>query len=300
MDSQYNNIKAVPFTEYSALRQEQSKKPDLDIVIDGEISLNDYCTALFIKIFEIGLSELNAFLKYQCRLYKDPVLWLNSLEKLMKVNVKMFGDVEQHQRHIKLISLIDNQRDKLLPNPDDDSKPKKSCKKVNGFSDDKEFNFESVLLHLKTLETTAEKILYLNAQITDYRIHPPDYECKQLEKFDEQCRFMIGHLKNEEDLLQQVEAQKLAKIDSIVKFPVNAELKALCYAFIQLREKKGKNGKPLLPWTTKQTNYFISNILCELDGSSFNPGTVRTYLSPGKSSNRPKEDDEINLNDFNL
>ena len=218
----------------------------------------------------------------------------------MKVNIKMFSDAELQLRHFKLISLMDIQRDKLLPNPDDDPKPKKSRKKVNGFSDDKEFSFESVLLHLQTLETTAEKILYLNSQISDYRLHPPDYVCEQLEKFDEQCRFMIKHLLDEVDLMQQVEAQKQARFDTTLRLPVNVELKALCFAFTQLRQKKGKNRKPLLPWTTNQTIDFICSTLCDLDGFPFNQGSVRTYLSPGKFGNRPKEDDEINLNGFDL
>lgn len=300
MDFQFDSIKPVPFLEYKAVLSDPDNASEFDIVIDGESSLEAYCKSLFQKIYKIEFSEISPFLKYQCLLYKDILSWLNSLEQLIKSNVELFDSKLLVQRKIMFTSLIDIKRENLQPKKEFEPKPKRSGKKPNCYSDDKSFCFEEDLAYIETLETTTEKIRYLNSQIADYTLFLPEYESNQLRKFDEQCNVKINHLLNDEKLQKQIEAEKLTKMDSVTKNPVNAELKAISYAFVQLRQKKGKDGKPILDWTTKQTVDYICNTLCEPDGTSYNPATVRTYLSPNNSYGRPKKDDEIDIDGLNL
>lgn len=300
MDFQFNSIKPVPFTEYKAVLSDPANASEFDIVIDGERSLEAYCKSLFQKVYKIEFSEIPSFFKYQCLLYKDTLTWLNNLEQLIKAHIELFDTKLLVHRKIMFTTLIDLQRENIQPHKEFVPKLNRSRNKPNCYSDDKSFCFEEDLAYIDTLETTTEKIRYLNSQITDYTLFLPEYESNQLRKFDDQCRVKINHLLNDEKLQKQIEDEKHTKIVPIVKNPINAELKALCYVFVQLKQRKGKDGKPLLDWTTKQIVDFICNTLCEPDGTSFNPATVRTYLSPNNLYGRPKKDDEIDLDSLNL
>ncbi|MDP2423754.1 MAG: hypothetical protein U1C46_06955 [Bacteroidales bacterium] len=59
--------------------------------------------------------------------------------------------------------------------------------------------------------------------------------------------------------------------------------------------KPTRNGRAILPWTITEATQYICSTLCEPDGSSINPVTVRTYLSASKPDSRPKSHTEINF-----
>ncbi len=55
-------------------------------IIDGIFSMQDYCSQLVGKFSTLQPIELMPFLEHQCRPLKDPIGWLNQLEKLLHVN----------------------------------------------------------------------------------------------------------------------------------------------------------------------------------------------------------------------
>ena len=295
MDLRRANIKTVPFPEYISVLPDLADSSEFDIVIVGESSVDAYSLSLFHKIYSIEFSEIDPFFRYQCNLYKDPLTWLTNLKQLIKENLELFDTKLLVQRKFMFTSQINLRRERYQTQKEDEPKIKKSRKKPNCYSDEKVFCFEEDLAHVDSLVSLTEKILYLRARIKDYTLFSPEYENTQLKKFDVQCQVLIDHLLNEDNLLQQIEAQKQTNHTVSVRYPVNANLKAVCYAFVQLRQNKGNEGKPVLEWTTKQTVDYICNTLCEPDGTLFNPATVRTYLSSNNVYGRPKKDDEINL-----
>ena len=295
MDLRRANIKTVPFPEHMTVLPDLADSSEFDIVVDGERSEETYCFSLFHKIYTIEFSEIDPFFRYQCNLHKDALTWLTCLKQLIKENLELFDSKLFVQRKFMFTSQINLRRELLQTKKEDLPKQKKTRKKLNAYDDEQVFCFDIEQAHIDTLETVTEKILYLAGRIKDFSLFTPEYENTQIKKFDVQCKVLVEHLLNEDKLLQQIEAQKQTMPIATVKYPVNADLKVICFGFVQLRQKKGKDGKPVLDWTIKQTVDFICNTLCEPDGTLFNPATVRTYLSSSNGFGRPKKDDEINL-----
>ena len=61
-----------------------------DIIIEEEINLQSYCTALLQKIFDLPQSQFPAFVIYQCNQVKEAERWINKLEKLLANNEQIF------------------------------------------------------------------------------------------------------------------------------------------------------------------------------------------------------------------
>jgi hypothetical protein len=291
MDDSFSKIQHVQFFEHPFSEPKQIPPDDFAIIIRGTFSIQQYCQKLFQKVFTIGLSEITAFLDHHCSLTLHPNRWLNSLEKLIKLNIDLFDTRPLQHRHTKLISEICLKRLTLQMNQ---PKVKKQARKLNGYSDEKEYSFAQVKDHITTLETTDEKIAYLNDQIIDYRQNPPDFVSIKEKPFDKQCKLEIERLEKQELLNEKINRKKNADMQG-QKMPFNGNLNVLCDVFYKLMIKKAPNGKPILPWNITQATDHICNSFCEPDGSSLSPATVRTYLSPSKPESRPKTKDELEI-----
>jgi hypothetical protein len=276
--------------------KEQTNQPietatELDIVIEAPFSSEDYCQAIFQKVLTIGLSESAAFLDHHCSLVKNPVLWINTLEKLLKENVEKFKTKILLHRQIKFISQIDLKRHELKEAA---SKPEKKHKKLNGYNTDKEYSFSSVKESLNTYETSDEKISFLRNQIFDYKQNPPDFLSTKEQPFDLQCSLEIERIEIQELHNQKIKNKKNTTGNG-VKNVVNGDLKILCDVFFKMMSRVYDDGQRMLPWTIMQATEHICRSFCDADGASFNPLTVRTYLSASKPENRPKSDTEFNV-----
>jgi len=190
-------FKLVFFQEYKTLHPEQDNGSGFEVIIEGEFSMNTYCQLLFNKIFNIKASKIADFLDYQCHLFKKPILWLNSLEKLVNSNDIQFEGKRLDSRYIKLISQFDIKRHSLQTIMDDDSNPKRSRKKLNGYTDEKEYSFTVVIDQLEKYNILEEKISYLQDQITDYQQNPPVFVSTIVKPFDTQCELEIVRLERQ-------------------------------------------------------------------------------------------------------
>jgi hypothetical protein len=208
MDDPFPKLQPVQFTDHPFYGPKHSTTDELTIVLNKGFSMHAYCQTLFRKVYTIGLSEIPAFLDHQCSQAKNPVKWLNSIEKLIKINVDLFDTRALHHRHTKLISEIGLKRHSLHYSI---TSHKADRKKLNGFSDDKEYSFSSVREQLPAYETTEEKIAYLHGQIFDYRQNPPDFLCTKKQPFDSQCKLEIERLQKQERLLQKINQKKTLK-----------------------------------------------------------------------------------------
>ena len=82
MKANLPNIKTAPFTEFVTTTKELSKNQLLDIIIEEEVNVENYCFALLNKVFDLPQSKLPRFINYQTDLVQDDLKWLNKLEKL--------------------------------------------------------------------------------------------------------------------------------------------------------------------------------------------------------------------------
>ena len=291
MADHFPKLHHVQFFEHPFSEPTLTTPDEFAIIISGPFSVEQYCQNLFQKIFTIGLSEIAAFLDYHCSQVKTPSRWLNSLEKLIKLNVDLFDTRQLNHRHTKLISQIDIKRHSLQLSS---THVRKHRKKLNGYSEEKESSFTDVREQLKTYNTLEEKIALLQDHIIDYRQNPPDFICRKEKPFDKQCKLEIQRLEKQEALQQKARTRK-NMIGQGTRLPYNGNLKTLCDFFYKLMKKKAPNGKPILPWTITQATDHICNTFCEPDGSSLSPATVRTYLSPSKPESRPKSQNEMEI-----
>lgn len=287
MDQQFTNFIPVTFSEHPFIKPSQEKASEFDISIEAPFSNEKYSLAIFEKIFTVGLSEIAPLLDHHCSLVKNPTKWLNSLEKLIKENIDLFDTRKLLHRHTKLISQIDIKRiQSKLSNA--------RQKKLNGFSDEKEYCFANVQQQIQQFEFLEEKIAYLHGQILDYRQNPPDFVSTREQHFDAQCELEIERIEKQDALLQKASTRKNA-IKKGKMMPVEGELKILCDAFFKMMHMPTKSGKPFLAWTITEATDFICSNFCASDGTPFNPVTVRTYLSASKPDSRPKRDSEFSL-----
>lgn len=291
------NFQSVTFLEYITLLPDKHNNNPYDISVSGIISKEAYCTALYSKILSISLSESADFIDYQCELHKKPINWLNSLEMLIQDNFVWCQIEEIKYRSFKFMTEIITKRRSLKAESLQNTKEYKLREVINGYTGDKIYCFHSVLELTKSMNITEEKILYLRAQIKDYKQNPPEFESNRKPKFDKQCQLEITELIEAEDLMQKAMLKRKQCPESITKLRVNAELKPICDIYYKLMKKKGSNGQPIYPWTIKEATDFICNSFMDMDGISYNPSTVRTYLSPSKFDSRPKHDKSIDLDE---
>jgi len=301
MDAHFDNIKTVTFSEYIAVQPDQSNESEFDITIEGEMSSNAYCLAIFRKVLTIDLSEIVDFLDHHCEILKSPISWLNSLEKLLRFNQTWFNGDDQKFRQIKWGSEIISKRHDLKVATIQYAREHCQKRSLNGYTGDKIYSFEAVLESIKTMETAEEKILYIKAQIKNYNQNPPEWESNLKPKFDKQCKLEIDNLLEEEELLQKVKEKK-----AVNKLPLTINPKGKIYcntnAFLdivfQLTNELKVGSNPLLSISLSDLTDIICQNFRDKEGNPISRNTATTILDPNRSDKRPKAHKRYKVNDI--
>ena len=281
-------IVLVHFDEYPFYVQGKKKPSVHDITLaDGE-TMPDYCQALFKKILDIGLSELPAFLQYQCKLVHEPQNWLNALEKLIKVNSKCFNNEDLHHRRTKLISQFDIHRFRLESNNMISKRTSDLRDTVKSFSDEKEFDFRKTLESSKEIATDEERIVYLQNQIFEYR---QNYNHK-VKTYDELCQLEIDRVKINNDFLQKVKLDKNIDVSLVSlkeKIRIKTNLNYFVDIFYQMLREWKFNGDFIIESSNSQIAQLISNNFVDKKGKSISVRSVQTMLETSRHDKRPLE-----------
>ena len=103
-------VQVSRFSEYIAIANPQVPFQKFDIIIETEINLFSYCTALIHKIFELSTTQLVLFLNYQLNLMQEPLKWLSKFERLLEKNESIFTSKAALCKFNKLFILIDKKR----------------------------------------------------------------------------------------------------------------------------------------------------------------------------------------------
>jgi len=302
MDLHPDNITTVHFPEYYVVKPNQANATVLDIILEGEISSNAYCLAIFRKVLTIGLSEIADFIDHHCEILKCPISWLNSLEKLLRLNQSWFNDDDQRFRPINWGSEIISKRHEIKAASMQNAREKKIREAMNGFTGDKVFSFDIVKESIRSMEIAEEKILYLRTQIKDYKQNPPEFESNRKPKFDEQCQVEINGILEEEELLQKVQAKKSSKKQNFSIEPkgkIYCNTNAFLDIFFQLTTELKVGGNPLLSISTADLTDIICQNFSDKDGNPISRFTVQTILDPHRPDKRPKPPKRYKVNGIN-
>jgi hypothetical protein len=297
MKNTKQSIILVHFEEYPFYVPVKKKPSVHDIILTDSASITDYCQALFRKILDVGLSELPAFLQYHCKLVKDPHAWLNSLEKLIKVNSKYFNNEDLRHRRSKLISQFDIQRFRLESSNMVSKRESDLHNTVKSFSDEKEFDFRKTLTSSKEFESDEERIVYLQNQIYEYRqnyIH-------KAKTYDELCQLEIDRLKINIDFLQKL---KLDQSNDPVTAPlkekirIKTKLNFFVDIFYQMLREWKIDGEYIIKATNTQVAQLISNNFLDKSGKAITVRAVQTILEINRPEKRPKSGKRFNPDSF--
>lgn len=298
MEYQEKEIQSVIFAEHIWKPSDSMQINEFDIIITGPYSYEKYSESLFRKTISIGLSEIAPFLDYQCGLVKAPVSWLNSFEKLIKLNLDFFEDRQSQHRHYKLISQIDLKRHVLQSSELVSHRSFHLRRTVNGFSEDREYSFASVKEQLREIATHEEKIAFLHEQIFDYRQDSPDFVSVKEKPFDVLCELEIEKLEKKESLLQKVNMKTINNLGIEPlheKIKINGRLNYFVDFYFQLMHEKIVDGKPFLESSNSNIAKMICNNFVDRNGKPISFKTVMTILEVNRIDKRPKDNKRFGL-----
>ena len=180
MSSNLTTTQTAPFAELHSVTTLQPDKSIFDIVIDEEVNLNSYCTALINKVFELNPSKFAGFIHYQVNLVTNKNKWLNKFEILLANNETLFASKTALSRYNKLFNLIEQKRIELKATRVAEPVNKTPKRFINAESEDRYFSFYEVKKHVNSFSCYSEKILYLTHKFASiekqkYCLPTPNY-----------------------------------------------------------------------------------------------------------------------------
>lgn len=261
-----------------------------DFVINSRFSVLDYCRRLILKITELQQIEMMSFLEYQCRQIKDPIGWLNHLEKLLQVNTTYFiaeGYLDKISCALIYIEEIKNRFKQLKSHH---GPFEHGIYYKNPFHDIKD--------ELSTLNTYEDKITLLIKRKTEYLQNEPPFIIKHHKPLDKLIDLEIEKLQQ----LRNLQAESLDKSSGYTiqtkkdkKIQFNAQLNVLVDIFYQMKNNFTANGIPYLNASIQEITEIITANFLDKDGNEISPSTVRTILSPNRPEKRPKLDKRLSI-----
>ena len=288
----------VQFEEHPFSKLRNKNSSDHAILLAAGFTMSDYCQALFDKVMTIRLSVIHAFLKYQCKLVKDPLQWINTLEKLIKDNKTLFNDDDLLFRRHKFIIQLDIYRHRLESEDLISKRSHDLNEMVNAFTDKREYVFSTVLAQSKTFETAEEKIAYLQDQVYEYRQNPPKFIRNLGKPFDELCLSEIDHIKDKEEILLKA-AIKLRNASPselpVEKSQITGKLNFFVEIFYQLMHEFTFNGISFLLSSDRLIAELISRHFLDRNGKTISVKSVMTILEKNRPEKRPKNNKRFNL-----
>ena len=187
--------------EFIAVTQAQSNNTLFDIIINEEINVQTYCTALITKIFDLPQSKFSDFINYQTELVKDELNWINKFERLISRNESLFVTKTALCKYNKLFHILEKKREEIQSMRVRAAHKETPKRLINAEAEDRYFSFHEVKEHVEKLEDFNEKIIYLTEEIYEYKNADIISKNGKLLDYDIQCNQLIE--KPQQSTLQQ-------------------------------------------------------------------------------------------------
>jgi hypothetical protein len=127
-----------------------------DIIIDENVTLENYCKALLNKVFELPQSKFQAFINYQTDIIQDELRWLNKFEKLISLNEELFISSTCLSRYNKMYHYIEKKREEVQSLRVSAAKKATPKRLINAEAEDRHFSFHEVKDHIEKINDFNE------------------------------------------------------------------------------------------------------------------------------------------------
>jgi len=298
LSSKDQNIKTAPFPEHVAVQTAQAQNPLFDIIVEDDFTLQKYCDALIAKIFTLRQSDFPNFINYQCNQVKNPLIWINKLEKLLANNEAFFSSKTAMSRYNKLYNLIDDKRKELQSTSVKEPVTKTPKKFINAESEDRHFSFYELKKQLEKIDDDNQKILLLTKEKFEYQQANIEFINQKTPIYDAQCTKEIENIYALQKIQSAIEEAQKLKIGSQIannKMQFNGNVNQLVDVFYQLHRELFVDGKPYIDGNTNDLVSLIVNSFVDKDGKEISPLTVKTILKPSKEEKRPNTHKRIDI-----
>jgi hypothetical protein len=296
------NIKTAPFTEYVTTTKEQSKNQLLDIIIEEEVNVENYCSALLSKVFELPQSKFPRFINYQTDLVQDDLKWLNKFEKLLGLNENLFLAGSCLCRFNKILTIIDKKIDEVKSLRVRAAKKATPKRLINAEAEDRHFSFHEVKEYVERLTDFEEKLIYLTEEIFEYKQADIIYINSKLQPYNDQCSFLIEKLQtirsmksNRAKELDQDKEAANSNATPRIQIQLNGPINIITHAFKQMMVNVKPNGTAYIPYKIKDIAQFICDNFVDENGQPLSQATIQTYLSPNRTDKDPNSDLSVRL-----
>lgn len=300
MNSNLTTTQTAPFSELHSVISSKPDKSIFDIIIDEEVNLDSYCTALINKVFELNPSKFSGFINYQVNLVTNKNKWLNKFENLLANNEILFASKTALSRSHKLFNLIEQKRIELKSASVAEPVSKTPKRFINAESEDRHFSFYEVKKHVNSLSCYSEKVIYLTDEICEYKEAEILFTNTKLSDFKKQCKTLLNRIQEDKILKTQLVKEQEEEYNKSnaaskpgLKLQINGPINIITHAFKQMMVNVKPNGTPYIQYKIKDVAQFICDNFVDENGQPLSNATIQTYLSPNRTDKDPNTDTTI-------
>jgi hypothetical protein len=298
LNSKDQNVQIAAFVELLAVPLAQATNPLFDIIVEENVTIQNYCNALISKILKLDQSQFPDFIDYQFNQVKNPEIWICKLEKLLANNEAFFSSKTAMSRYNKLYILIEKKRTELQSSSIKELIAKTPKKFINAESEDRHFSFYEIKKQLDKITDDNQKILLLTKEMFEYQQANIEFINQKIPLYDNQCTKEIENIYALQKIQAAIEeAQKNKIVNQIpsTKMQFNGNVNQLVDVFYQLHRELFVDGKPYIDGNTNDLIALITNSFLDKEGKEISPQTVKTILKPSKEEKRPNNHKRIDI-----
>lgn len=276
----------------------QSTITNLDVIVEEQSTIEDYCNAVIQKLFKLPQTQFLNFINHQLEQVKSPSSWLDSFDLLIAENEKLFVENGLLSRYNKLCNLIEKKRELLQCSTAKPIKPNVAKRYINAESDERYFSFYEIKKQLASLDDDNEKILLLTKEKHEYKQANIEFLNQKLPLFDKQCAKEIEQIYEMQNIKSTIEKQKPATTispNNFTKLQFNCNVNQFVDIFYQLSREILVDGKPVIEGNINDVANIIVNSFVDKDGKEISPQSVKTILQPSREDKRPNSNKRIDV-----
>lgn len=276
----------------------QSTITNLDIILEEQSTIENYCNAVIQKLFKLPQTQFLNFINHQLEQVKSPSSWLDSFDLLIAENEKLFVENGLFSRYNKLCNLIEKKRELLQCSTAKPIKPSVAKRYINAESEERYFSFYEIKKQLLTLEDDNERILLLTKEKHEYKQANIEFLNQKLPLFDKQCCKEIEQIYEMQSIKSTIEKQKPASAispNNFTKLQFNCNVNQFVDIFYQLSREILVDGKPVIEGNINDMAAIIVNSFVDKDGKEISTQSVKTILQPSREDKRPNSNKRIDI-----
>jgi hypothetical protein len=300
LNSKDQNVQIAAFVELLAVPLAQATNPLFDIIVEENVTIQNYCNALISKILKLDQSQFPDFIDYQFNQVMNPEVWICKLEKLLANNEAFFSSKTAMSRYNKLYILIEKKRTELKSSSVKVQIQKATKRQINADTDDRYFSFFETKNYVNSLNDHNDKIIYLMDEIFEYNQADIVSLNNKLQPYDKQCNQLIEQLqimrKVKNDFEKENQERMKTEIGSNIPFQkikLNGPTNIITNAFKQMMVDVKPSGKPYIQGKIKDISQCICEIFVDEKGEPLSQATIQTYLSPNRTDKDPNNDIKV-------